>query len=32
MGYIQLDTVTQLNEHTNTGKVKQGMLAYVGRN
>lgn len=28
-GYIQLDTVTQLNEHTNTEKVKQGMLAYV---
>ena len=22
-----LDTVAQLNEHTNTGKVKQGMLA-----
>ena len=28
-GYIQLETVTQLNEHTNSGKVKQGMLAYV---
>ena len=28
-GYIQLDTVAQLNAHTNTGKVKIGMLAYV---
>jgi len=28
-GYIQLDTVAQLNIHTNTGKVKIGMLAYV---
>ena len=28
-GYIQLDSVSQLNEHTNSGKVKQGMLAYV---
>lgn len=28
-GYIQLDTTAQLNAHTNTGKVKQGMLAYV---
>jgi|JTFP01.1.fsa_nt_gb hypothetical protein len=28
-GYIQLDYVAQLNEYLNTGKVRQGMLAYV---
>jgi hypothetical protein len=28
-GYIQLQYTTELNAYLDTGKVKQGMLAYV---
>ena len=28
-GYIQLESTTELNAYLDTGKVKQGMLAYV---